>query len=60
MKIYILHKNAFEVECIEYSTDEELEKIYEDYDDSPMIAGTLFLTEDEFKAIREWKEGDSE
>ena len=55
-KIYVLDRNYLEMSCCEYNTNEELEQIYEDCDNSPLICGTLLLTEEEFKTIREWKE----
>lgn len=53
-KMFVLHRDSLNVESFEYdeNDEEKLEQLYEDYDDGPMICGTLFLTEKEVQAIK--------
>lgn len=55
MRMYVFDRDNGEITFFDYDSEEELEEKYEEYDESPMIGGTLFLTEEEFNHIRKWK-----
>lgn len=51
-KIYVLDRDSLDFGYFEYETEEEREEKYEEYDNSPMICGTLFLTEEEYETLK--------
>jgi hypothetical protein len=57
-KMYIMDRHSLDVytDFVDLDNEEERDEFYEGWDESPMIGGTLFLTEAEYNALIKFKE----